>query len=163
MNYDGTFTTVTGFAFDYITKTSNGYHPGYAWACKRESFEQMNGLFDFAILGSGDQIMALAFIQKSEFFINDAITELIFEFQVRVEGFILGYTPGRIIHYFHGFKGDREYSNRHLILKKHNYRKEYITKNSESLICTTDLCPIELKDEILAYFYARREDVHFRK
>jgi hypothetical protein len=43
---------------------SNIWHPGYAWACTRKAYDMMGGLYDKAILGSGDNIMMLCLIQN---------------------------------------------------------------------------------------------------
>jgi hypothetical protein len=40
------------------------WHPGYAWACRREAWDHLGGLIDFAIVGSADRYMACALIGK---------------------------------------------------------------------------------------------------
>ena len=48
----------------YSSGTINHWHPGYGWACTRKAYDRMGGLYDKGILGSGDNIMALSFLNK---------------------------------------------------------------------------------------------------
>jgi hypothetical protein len=41
----------------YCGSGDNYWHPGYAWAITRKAYEKMGGLYEQAILGSGDNIM----------------------------------------------------------------------------------------------------------
>ena len=48
---------------------NHGYdfrHPGYAWAITRYAYDQVGGLFDEDILGSGDSLNSIPFIHKIE-------------------------------------------------------------------------------------------------
>lgn len=38
------------------------WHPGYAWACRRDAWDQIGGLIDFGIVGSADRYMACGLI-----------------------------------------------------------------------------------------------------
>jgi hypothetical protein len=38
------------------------WHPGYAWACRRDAWDHLGGLIEFAIVGSADRYMACALI-----------------------------------------------------------------------------------------------------
>ena len=45
------------FNYNNLTKRSAviGYpHPGYGWACTRDFYNRINGLFEYGIVGSGD-------------------------------------------------------------------------------------------------------------
>jgi hypothetical protein len=69
------------FGFQYSKKSRYGgtginmWHPGYAWACTRKAYERMGGLYDKAILGSGDNIMSLCLINKGLKAINENSTD----------------------------------------------------------------------------------------
>ena len=55
------------FAYRHVTMNNGvGGHPGFAWASSRWALERTHGLIDEHILGSGDYLMALALVRKSE-------------------------------------------------------------------------------------------------
>lgn len=152
---------------NYTKKPLNFWHPGYGWACTRKAYDKMGGLFDKAILGSADNIMALCLIQNGRTSINDGSSEdyinSVLEFQDRVKQLRLGYVPGVIRHHFHGSKKNRNYSDRWKILVNHGYSpSDYIRYSDEGIIIPTEKCPKEMLDEILAYFGERNEDEFFQ-
>jgi hypothetical protein len=148
----------------YTNKHQNNYfHPGFAWACNRNAYKKMNGLFEYAILGSGDNIMAFSLIGHGINAINDKSNEnykkIIFDFQEKVKNFRFGYVPGVIKHHFHGSKKNRQYSDRWKILITHDYNPiNYITKDNIGVIIPTEQCPKQLLDDIYNYFKERNED-----
>jgi hypothetical protein len=163
----------SGFGYQYTHKRkykSRGgihyYHPGMAWACTRKAYDQMGGIFDKSILGSGDHNMALAFIGKGVASVNGLVTDdyknSIVEFQNRADGLTLGYVPGIIRHHFHGAKANRKYCDRWKILVNHKYEpSKHITYDVNGLIIPTPECPKEMLDEIFTYFSERNEDEGF--
>ena len=92
----------------YGEKGLEYWHPGYAWAITRKAYEKIGGIYDKGVLGSGDSIMALSFINKSGNMNNVNYSEDynngMLEFQKKAKTLRLGYTPGIIRHYFHGSK-----------------------------------------------------------
>jgi hypothetical protein len=44
------------------TAQYGAWHPGYAWACRRDAWDHLGGLIDFAIVGSADRYMACGLI-----------------------------------------------------------------------------------------------------
>lgn len=151
----------------YTKKSLNFWHPGYGWACTRRAYEKMGGLFDKAILGSADNIMALCLIQKGLTSINEGSSEdyinSVMDFQDKVKQLRLGYVPGVIRHHFHGSKKNRGYTDRWKILVNHGYiPSTYITYDKDGIIIPTDTCPQKMLDEILGYFKERNEDEFFR-
>jgi len=70
----------TGFGFQYDKKQKynkdlvNYWYPGYAWAITRKAYERIGGLYEYAILGSGDNIMSLSLIENglTPFYISNA-------------------------------------------------------------------------------------------
>jgi len=96
-------------------------HPGYAWAMRRASFEEMSGLLDFSILGSGDIHFAYALINRIEesipININEDYRNLAKAWGERVaqisgNGTLVGYVPVNIWHYWHGNRVNRGYFER---------------------------------------------------
>lgn len=98
-------------------------HSGFAWACTRLFWENVNGLIDWAILGSADHHMAWALVNQVHRSVHgkmsDPFKRLANEWQERAYGItrgFVGYVPGRIEHRFHGPKGRRYYRERWRIL-----------------------------------------------
>ncbi len=167
----------TSFGYQYThqrkykpSNVNNYWHPGFAWACTRNAYEKMGGLFDLGILGSGDNHMALAFIGKSEFSLsptmskgyNDAVKE--YECKILDNNLKLGYVPGIIKHYFHGSKKNRKYMERRLILIQHEFDPLiHLMKDETGLLLPTPECPQNLLNDIKQYFEERNEDEFFNK
>lgn len=139
------------------------WHPGYAWACTRKAYETMGGLYENAILGSGDNIMMFSLlgqVQKAlhnkneESYKQDAV-----EYQKRVKGLRFSYVPGVIRHYYHGSKANRRYRERWQILVDHHYiPSEHLKKDTQGLLVPTEACPPKLLEDIQRYFMERNED-----
>ena len=151
----------------YTKKPLNFWHPGYGWACTRKAFEKMGGVYDKAILGSGDNIMSLCLIQQGLTAINEDSTQdykdSVLEFQNRVKQLRLGYVPGVIRHHFHGSKKNRNYGERWKILLNHGFSPALHVEYAENGVLTpTEDCPKEMLDEILNYFKERNEDEFYQ-
>jgi hypothetical protein len=136
------------------------WHPGFAWACNRIAFEQMGGLYEHSILGSGDHNMALSFIKKGYTSVNIEVTNSyknhVLEFQKRCDGIILRYTPGIIRHFFHGTKANRKYVDRWKILVKYKYDPlRHVTYDENHLLIPTPDCPPNLLKDVYSYFQER--------
>lgn len=163
----------TSFGFQYSKglpyskDLTRFWHPGFGWACTRKAYEKMGGLYETAILGSGDNIMALALIQKVRKAINeqshpDYIQSAV-DFQERIKSLRLGYVPGLIRHHFHGSKKNRKYGERWQILVKHNYSPIlHVTHDENGVLVPTKECPKELLSDILQYFKQRNEDEFYK-
>jgi hypothetical protein len=141
----------------------NYWHPGYAWACTRKAYETMGGLYENAILGSGDQIMMLSLLGQVEKALNPKNHEQYKEdallFQARVSQIRFSYVPGVIRHYFHGTKANRRYRERWQILVDHQYNpSEHLKKEKNGLLVPSEACPPKLLEDILQYFKDRNED-----
>jgi hypothetical protein len=148
----------------YFKNLVNFWHPGYAWACTRKAYDKMGGLYEDAILGSADNIMALSLIQKGvQFGINSESTDdykrSVFNYQEKVKNFRVGYIPGVIRHFYHGSKKNRQYGDRWKILVKYEFSPiKHLTRNEEGILVPTEHCPPELLTEIYQYFKERNED-----
>lgn len=170
MDRDGlNMRTFTSFGYQFTKKNKyscagpNYWHPGYAWACTRKAYDKMGGLYDLAVLGSGDNVMAMAYInnvlKSANIRYTDAYIESIQEFQTRARGLRVGYVPGVIRHHFHGTKANRNYTERWEILIHHKYDPTtYVTKREDGLLVPTAQCPQAFLDDIFNYFKERKED-----
>jgi len=147
----------------YTTRGLDYWHPGYAWAMTRKAYEKLGGLYDKGVLGSGDNIMASAFINKTELMMNSKYNEdynqSMLDYQQKARKLRLGYTPGVIRHHFHGSKINRKYTERWKILIKHNYSPlKDLVYDSVGVLIPTDDFPNEFKTDIMNYFRERKED-----
>ena len=147
----------------YCNHGINFWHPGFAWACTRKAYEKMGGLYEKAILGSGDHIMALSFIGEGNKSIHGDSDESykisVKEFESKAKNLRFGYTPGVIRHYYHGSKVNRKYSERWKILIDHKFNPEtMIERNSDDILVPTSTYPQGLLDDIMTYFKERNED-----
>lgn len=141
----------------------NYWHPGFAWACTRKAYEQMGGLYDQGILGSGDNIMMMSLLSSVHKAINDDNTaeylKTAYDFQDRVKNLRFGYVPGVIRHYFHGQKVNRKYRERWQILVENKYNPlEHLCRDKNGLYIPTRECPSKLLKDIMDYFRQRNED-----
>lgn len=170
LDNDGTnLNLFNGFGYSYIknkTFTNKGidyWHPGYAWAITRKAYEQIGGLYDKGILGSGDNVMALSIINNAQFMTHTGYhpdyNTCILGYQEKANQLRLGYTPGVIRHYFHGSKENRKYTDRWQILMKHQYSPNiHINYDEIGIIVPTNVFPNKLKEDIMNYFKERKED-----
>lgn len=161
----------SGFGFQYANRQRyrkggvNFFHPGFAWAMTREAYEGLGGLYEYSILGSGDNNMALSFIGHGLQTLNertsDGYKESIVAYEARALDLNvrIGYTPGVIRHYFHGSKKNRKYSERWKILVTYEFDPYiHVTHNAEGLLVPTPECPKDLIEGIYTYFSERNED-----
>jgi hypothetical protein len=156
-----------GYSFNknkkYTTKGLDYWHPGYAWAITRESYETIGGLYDKAVLGSGDSVMALSFInecaKQTNVNYSDDYNNSMLEYQLKASQLCLGYVPGVIRHHYHGSKINRKYVERWQILMKHKYSPiNDVTYNEQGLLIPTEHFSLEFKEDIMNYFIDRKED-----
>ena len=161
-----------GFMYQYCNgetwkepRYGGTWHPGYAWAIRREAYDAIGGIMDFAILGSADTHTALSLIGLVSKSLNRDLHEnykkLWYVFQDRCEKFIkrsVGYVPGTILHHFHGDKVNRQYQDRWKILINNQYDPLVdVIKDSEGL-WRLEGSKIKLRDDIIMYFRQRNED-----
>ena len=147
----------------FCNKGINHWHPGYAWAITRKAYEKIGGLFEYGILGSGDNIMLFSILNNGLNSIthdsSDDYKKSILDFQEKIKLIRFGYIPGVIRHYFHGSKKNRKYQERWKILVKHNYSPNvHITRDEKGILVPTSDFSEELKKDIYSYFYERNED-----
>uniref|UniRef100_A0A6C0IJA0 Glycosyltransferase 2-like domain-containing protein n=1 Tax=viral metagenome TaxID=1070528 RepID=A0A6C0IJA0_9ZZZZ len=148
---------------DYTIKGLDYWHPGYAWAMTRKAYEKIGGLYDKGVLGSGDSIMALAFINKVSKMFNakyhSDYNNSMLEFQEKVKGLRIGYTPGVIRHHYHGTKQNRQYTERWKIIMNHAFSPiTHLTYDEKGILIPTKDFSEEFKADIMKYFKERKED-----
>jgi hypothetical protein len=147
----------------YVNQGPNQWHPGFAWAMTRKAYEKVGGLYQDAILGSGDNLMMLSIIGESlkglHALSSDGYKESVKEYEENMSTLRFAYVPGVIRHYFHGSKKNRKYHERWMILVEHDYNPRiHIHTDEKGLIVPTCVFPEQLKKDIFQYFLERNED-----
>jgi len=139
----------------------NYWHSGYAWACTRQFYDKVGGLYDKGIIGSGDYILTqgilkhIACADKSLTGFNKDITQYV----NNLNNVIVGYVPNNIRHHYHGSKVNRKYIERNEILVKYNYDpKIHVKYNDEGIIIPTEDMSEDFINDIKLYFSQRNED-----
>lgn len=145
------------------------WHPGYAWAARREAIDALGGLIDFAIMGAADNHMAHALIGEVDDSIHEgmhpAYKERLREWQYRADTYIrrnIGYVSGMLTHFWHGRKVDRRYWDRWKVLVNNQFNPntdiKYDWQGVLQLVDRNETRSIALRDASRAYFRARNED-----
>jgi hypothetical protein len=163
----------TGFAREHLraaappeTRQGERWHPGFAWAWTRAAFDQTGGLIEIAVLGSGDNYMAMSFLGLASEAIQPGMSEdyrsSVLAFQTKAAGLRLGYVPGVVSHYYHGSKQKRGYGDRWRILEKWQFSPtlHLEERRPDGLLEPSAACPPGLLEDILTYFGSRSEDEH---
>lgn len=143
-------------------------HPGYAWAARRDAFNEVGGLVDTAILGAADHHMAWAILGKGLDTCPSGITQgyrkPILDWQDRALRYIkgnVGVVPGTILHHWHGKKRDRQYGSRWKILVRNKFDPATdLVRDWQGLWRLRVESPrqIRLRDEVRRYMSSRNED-----
>lgn len=138
-------------------------HPGYAWSCRRSAFERIQGLPDYAILGSGDHHLACALAQVIEKSVPPNIHKnyrrRLEELHAHCKPLTLGHVDGTIQHHWHGKKANRQYNERWQVLTRYQYDPDtFIRKNWQGLVQWTSMAPKALKEAVRKYLASRNED-----
>lgn len=143
------------------------WHPGFAWACTRQAWNEMGGLIDYAILGAGDHHMALCLIMKGKESLPGGVhpnyVSKVLQFEKRCTRHIklnIGFVTGTIIHYWHGKFKDRKYIERWSILTSddHKFDPEVDIKRDWQGLYILEPDSYILRDGIRRYFRQRNED-----
>lgn len=159
-----------GVAFDtYVGQRRNGTyigHPGYAWAMRRDAYENLGKLIDWCPMGSADHHMAWAFIGRlDEVLMRYATAESYLrragEFQALCDKHIqsdLGFVPGTLVHHWHGRKKQRFYVERDKLLRDTGFCPDRdVRLNTQGLLVLTGT-NLKLRDALRRYHCARNED-----
>ena len=110
-----------------LSQVGNG-HPGLAWAWRRETLEQLGGLIDVCISGSGDTHMANALCGDPAFNYHARMSagfrSHLERWAERCERYVnqnVGYVNGICTHYWHGKSELRGYEKRWDIVCFHKF------------------------------------------
>ena len=147
-------------------KGVNYWHPGYAWAIRRDAYDRVGGLYDLDILGSGDYRMAKAITGEICFYegVVEETKKRFINWANKANGLSMGFVSGVIRHYYHGDKKNRKYVERNEILIDNKYDSvKHVMYDDNGLIIPTNECPQKILDDIKLYFGQRNEDDIYEK
>lgn len=147
------------------------YHPGFAWAFKRKTFNELGGFYPNAIIGNGDMLFTFNFFQDSipEKWVTESLKTRItiedwpaYHANFKRVAPKLGIVDIRALHLFHGLTINRQYKTRyvkfsHLLKKKWD---DYITYNDDGI---TEFKDPKLRHVLLSYFKERNEDIPLKQ
>lgn len=135
------------------------YHPGFAWAFRREWYKKV-GFFDWAVSGSGDTLSSAGWLGKQfpKVFksLPISLKKAYSDFTAKPLPRITYYKGCEIIHLYHGSKTNRQYVDRHKMIDMNEDIRTLITINKNGVyewIDKTKLNPI-----FLGYFQNRIDD-----
>jgi hypothetical protein len=151
------------------TKEHLGYsyaHTGYAVACTRYFYENVSKLADFNIVGAGDHLMLWSCVDKVDATMPKNISV---GYRTMCDDWgrkafracagLVGFTPGRIEHNWHGSKVKRQYWSRWDILTKNNYDPtKDICYDSQGVLQLCGTNKYKIEHEIMRYNRSRMED-----
>jgi hypothetical protein len=144
-------------------------HTGFAWAARREFFEQC-GLYEASLTGAGDHLMAHAFIagmanspcMRHVFTGAPKYSEHFIRWGVKARdlaGGKIGVGPGRILHMWHGDPEDRAYGERLRQFRVLGFDPDKHLRHGEGgMLEWTDEAPAQIKQWCLDMFHGRNED-----
>ncbi len=164
--YYGGATTVSGPPHN--PRIAYWHHPGFAWAARIEAINTLGGLFDVAVVGEADYIMAKSLVGEAEQVLYPGVTpgyrKAVLDFQDRALALRgdLGYVAGTVLHHWHGRKASRKYWDRCKILTDTRFDPSTdLMRDWQGLYQLADHgIPRStlLRDSIRAYFRGRDED-----
>ncbi len=157
------FQHANGKPYLYNPNPDHYFHPGYGFAITRKAYEQIGGLYEVNILGSGDHMMITSFIGMGKTSLVEGLSQdfvnALVEFEKRAKCLRLGYVPGIIKHHFHGAIANRGYDTRDLLMVNYQFSpKLHLVKNEDGLLVPSSDCPKGFIDEVIKYFQAKQED-----
>lgn len=144
-------------------------HTGYAWAARRELFDQC-GLYDACLTGSSDHLMAHVFAagmvnspcMPATLGGSPRYVDHFLRWAIKTRDFVganLGVVPGRILHLWHGDIADRRYSELDRQLRKLDYDPDlHLAADESGLWKWSAATPAQIKDWSNALFANRNED-----
>jgi hypothetical protein len=143
-------------------------HPGYAWAARRSALDLLGGLIDWAVVGSADWHMAAALVGQVHVSLSPSLfsacpvyVQWCLDWQDRAIKHLrynVGCMDGLIMHYWHGKKTDRKYSNRWHILVENEFDPLVDLKRDWQGVWQLTDHNTRLRDDIRAYLESRNED-----
>ena len=152
------------YYYDAFKSNEHYWHPGFAWAIRRDAFDALGGLVDWSILGSGDFFMANALagrIVPASKQLGEAGSRWLENWKDRADRYVrqnVGYVDGLILHFWHGKKANRRYKDRWKILVDAGFNAEVDLYRDWQGLWQLNPDNKALRDGIRDYFRQRNED-----
>ena len=138
---------------------------GLAWAFTREALNNIGGVLDWCIIGSGDWHMAYCFtgnaVEISQSWLSPGYKMLLQKYQDDCNKYIkgnVGFVKGTAVHYFHGKKSLRGYGWRWKVLQDHNFDPILDLKKDCQGVYIVNPEKTGLLRDLRDYFESRNED-----
>jgi len=138
--------------------------PGFAWACRKDFFSDLGGIYDKNIVGSGDTFLVDCLLDSwdihgfaSKF--NEKMKIDLMEYcgKLKNKNPVIDYIPVEITHLWHGNLKNRKYMDRHDVIKKYDYDpKSDIVLRNDVYEWSTE--KPQMHEDIRQYFFERKED-----
>ncbi len=139
-------------------------HTGFVWAGRKNIFNKF-GFYDKCVMGGCDRYMILSFYnllsKKASIFRCQSVVEDVLKWGEKVGQVINGsvfFTPGNIIHLYHGSLKDRRYSVRDIILNKYKFDPRIDVKKDENGILAWNSNKKDFHEIVRKYFWVRNEE-----
>jgi hypothetical protein len=149
---------------------ANGYHPGFAWAARREILDK-TGWFDQHICGNGDSFIYYAisghlfspnYLQMKNRLIGFNYCFLKFRDKIKKANAAssLSFIPGNVRHMYHGDFKDRDYAGRqkHMMDVEFDPIEDLVLDNNGLYRWAQNEKTVKLSQNILEYFKQRNKD-----
>lgn len=142
------------------------YHPGFAWAMKRKTFNKIGGLYDRAIVGSGDTAFSISFVDDktllkqissiSHHYYYGSRSFKAYRRNILAHNFSVSELSGvTIYHLWHGTRGNRQYHQRVQITPPPEDKEFELEILDNGLL---ELKNIHDANNMMTYFKGREED-----
>jgi hypothetical protein len=147
------------------------YHPGFAWAMRRDVFRRLGGFYPRSIVGNGDMMFTFNFFTdsipesfKRDHSVSEVITDGWLSYHTRFVRVApsLGFLGMKALHLFHGLTENRQYRTR--------YRDvgEYLKGGWDDIVTVNEEGLSEFRDPrasaaVLEYFRRRNEDIPLKE
>jgi hypothetical protein len=139
-----------------------GSHPGFAWAMRRDVWDNGGGLYPFCVSGGADTMMALTFTDQPFFsWVNKHAginPEPFNAWAEKYRGLVrCGVVKGGCWHEWHGDLKDRGYADKHKICAMFDQAR-HLTIDEYGLAAWTKQAPVAAIQGINRIIRGRRED-----
>lgn len=144
------------------------FHPGFAWAFRREWLEAVGGIYDLHAVGGGDTALAFALAPEQpsartlghwvrlENLFHETTTFRLWMKRVRDTGCSIDYLRrSPLVHLFHGTRDRRRYDDRSVFLPSLVDGEYPIRRRADGLLEWIDP---RHSERLLEYFRSREED-----
>ena len=138
-------------------------HPGFAWAARREVMD-VAGFYDRSIIGGGDRIMLNGFTghyvgvgKKMPTAMVDDVKAFGKKLTPLVGPSNVSYTPGVVLHIWHGNRADRDYTHRWQILLLNRYDPVHDVRVNDDGVLAWSTDKPRMHKQVTEYFSNRKE------